>query len=136
MPEYFVTRSGRRIAEPDTDQAASEALIRTVSRYTDGTAIDRPQPCVSIGYAGGPEKARALAETLDRRGYLPPARPMTRAEFGAAFPDPEARGQRMARALWSVLGEGLPAAEALSQHGLAATSRRTLRRRIKALGWD
>ncbi len=56
-------------------------LIRTCSRYPDGNPTGRPQLCVSIGFAGSPERARKIAEGLDRRGYLPPERPMTRAEF-------------------------------------------------------
>jgi hypothetical protein len=130
MPEYFVTRSGRRIADPDTDQAGSAALIRTVSRYTDGAPIDRPQPCVAIAYAGGPERARELAELLDRRGYLPPERPMNRGEF-------EALDQRYRwPEIWSCLGEGLPAGLAIERHGGNAgdrTKQRALRRAIKAI---
>jgi hypothetical protein len=114
--KHFVIRSGRRIAEADTDQAGSRAVVRTVSRDSDGAPIDRPQLCVSIRGFWRSGAARALAEALDRRDYLPPVRPMTSAEFMAVV-DPKIRQGPNGSILWSVLRRGLPIDMALERHG-------------------
>lgn len=146
MTTFFVTRTGRRVPEAETDQAGSDMLVRTVSRYADGTAIDRPQLCAAPElFAGDIAIAATTVDDWDRRGYLPPARPMTRAEFDrlpVAVPQPQnprkfirlSDGHR--RIVWEVLGRGVPLALAITRCGAAAGKRRDLQRLIKALGWD
>jgi len=131
MTEFFVTRNGRRVPEHATDQAGSEALIRTVSRYTDGQPIDRPQLCVALRSSF--RDPRAIAEQLDRRGYLPPERPMTRAEF-----DRLDYSRRFRQVLWGVLGEGLPIGFALERYlpgRHTRNDRESVRRLIRQIGW-
>ncbi len=107
-------------------------LIRTVSRYTDGTPIDRPQVCVSPEYASDTAGAQRVAEGLDKQGYLPPATPMTRAEWAAIFPE----ATQSALAVWDVCGLGLTLSLAAKRHGYTSkNSRRALQRLIKKIGW-
>lgn len=135
----FLTASGRYIPEADTDQPGSEMLVRTVSRYTDGTAIDRPQVCVSPELAGGVAMlAEALARDLVRRGYLPPTIPMTRAEHAAIVATHQLVPHHAA-IIWDVCGRGVPLGTALGRAKVPEAKRRNarvaLQRKIKKIGW-
>lgn len=104
--ETYVTRSGRRVHDRHTDQPGTRMVIRTVSKNTNGSARDRPAPCIQVAFAGGIREAQDLADQLDRVGYLPPERPMPWEEF-------EAAAQRLrlnplySRMAWAVAGLGM-----------------------------
>jgi hypothetical protein len=135
----LITRNGRHVPPDETDQADSDMLVRTVSRYTSGASIDRPQLCVSPELCDGDiERTRQLAERLDRNGYLPPATPMKRAEW---------LGHRKviqsdvtAEIIWQVCGLGVPLIIALERAGIPQAKqknqRRKIHRAIKHIGWD
>jgi len=132
---YFLTRSGRCVPERDTDQAGTDMLVRTVSAYTDGAPLDRPQICVSPELtAGDPGRACRMAADLDRRGYLPPDPPMTRAEWGRIAAERKIAPDYM-MVIWDVLGRGVPAGTALARAGIKRERRRRVQRIIKDIGW-
>lgn len=134
----FILPSGTRLPEYRTDQPGSTLLVRTVSRHADRTPR-RMTIAVSPALTGGDEEAaRSLARDLDRRGYLPPDRPMTRAQLDAA--SAEHRMTDTVRALiWMALGEGVPLGTAMERAGITPAKRRNLRRTvertIRAIGW-
>lgn len=150
MTELFVTRSGRVVPERDTDQAGTGLKIRTVSRYTDGRPIDRPQLCVSIGerryyfdqraYETAIIEAAGRAERLDRRShvlwdvedYILPA-------DWPAFADTQLAGRspELIEALRCILVEGMPIGEATGEtdQRRRRNARTTLRRVLNELGW-
>jgi hypothetical protein len=110
-------------------------LVRTVSSYSDGTPIDRPQLCVAPELtAGNIDSARQLAEDLDRQGYLPPKRPMSRQENR----DIEASDFQR-HIIWEVCGRGVPLGAALARDGVPVDKRKNARRKIQKLirniGW-
>lgn len=139
MTDLFATRNGRLVPADATDPAPATALIRTVSRYTDGRPIDRPQLCVALSLCGGSQvKAQALAETLDRRGYLPPEEWPTPEEWTAI----EARFQadHIRAAVRGVLLQGLPLPLAIDRAGYPPGGRREnqkrqLKRYLEEVGW-
>ena len=71
---YFITANGRRILAENTDQAGSHLKIRTVSRYTSGDPINRPQVCVlcaDLRIDEARDRAQRRAAQLDDRGHTP-----------------------------------------------------------------
>lgn len=135
----FITRNGRHVPEPATDQAGSEALIRTVSRYTDGKPTDRPHLCVSTELTGGDAgRAQAIAEQLDRRGYLPPEQPMTRTEFDALDERAVGKSVVLRAVIWAVCGQGLPIPFAIEGHcpDAAPGYRRKVEKVLHRIGWS
>jgi hypothetical protein len=134
----FVTRSGRRVPERDTDQAGSEMLVRSVSRNADGTARERPTVAVSPEIAINGQSPEQIAEDLDTRGYLPPEEPMMREEH-ARIVAARRIGSRDAAILWDVCGRGVPLGYALLRAGVEASkrksARRSMQRLIRDIGW-
>ena len=135
-PAIFLTRSGRRVPDADTDQPGSALLVRTVSCNADGTRRDRPAVAVSPELTrGDAEGARLMADDLDRRGYLPPDPPMTERERQGL----PAVGATTRAVIWEVLGRGVPLGTALERAGVPASQRRNQRRRVQrwivAIGW-
>jgi hypothetical protein len=111
-------------------------LVRTVSFYSDGKPIDRPQLCVSPELtAGNIDSARQLAEDLDRRGYLPPKQPMSRQENR----DIEAPSDFHRQIIWEVCGRGVPLGAALAHGGVPVDKQKNARRKmqklIRKIGW-
>lgn len=135
----YITRNGRHVPEQATDQRGTEMLVRTVSSYTDGKLIDRPQVCVAVELAGDVEAAQRLADDLDRRGYLPPAQPMTRAEWARAVAEHKIP-VAYAALLWEILGRGVPSVTAIRRLPQAPANAQNMRKKlvkiIKAIGWE
>lgn len=141
MSDYFITRNGRHVPAQATDQPGTEMLVRTVSLNVDGTPRDRPTLCVSPALtAGDPHQAQIMADELDRRGYLPPRTPMTRAEHARLMSEHRIPSQ-LAEVLWDVLGRGIPIVSAASRVFRDRTSRQRknirtrIQRLIREIGW-
>lgn len=146
MRDIFVTANGRVVPESGTDQVGTGLLVRSVSRYTDGQPIDRPQICVSMSLASGlpygpaVEAARQRAAELDRRGHEvwdDPVLPANWTDFDARELVPRNISSENRRRLYRVLVEGLPLGEAVNERDPKRRKnvQRRLQRLLADLGW-
>lgn len=121
----YILPTGEAVPDEATDQPGSTLLIRTV-RGTVAVAD-------SLYDA---DAAHRIARELDRRGYLPPERPIAWAEIESAG----VRSDKMRRLLWALLGLGLPMHLAMERCRIPRDKRtgwrRMAQRSIKAIGWE
>ena len=121
----YILPSGEAVPDEATDQPGSTLLIRTV----------RGEVAAAASLYDDEAAAQRIARDLDRRGYLPPERPITWAEIEAMG----VRSGQMRRLLWALLGLGLPMHLAMDRcripQNKQASWRRMAQRSIKAIGW-